>query len=68
MPAVIFCEQYDKVSLKKQIKTYKYKIKDFFQIKNDIDELHLDYGVVYSGIENKVEQIHQLFSNAEEEL
>ncbi len=68
LPAVIFSEEYDIKSAEKQIKIHKYKIKDFFEIKNDIDEIHLDYGIIYSWNENKIEQIHQLFSNTEEEL
>jgi len=68
LPAVIFSEDYDILSPKKEIKIYKYKIKEFFEIKNDIDEIHLDYGIIYSGKENKIEHIHQLFVNSEEEL
>jgi hypothetical protein len=68
LPVVIFSEEYDTNAKKTEIKTYKKPIKDFLKIKNDISELHLDYGIIYSGIENKIEHIHQLFSNTEEEL
>lgn len=68
LPAVLFCENYDKGLIEKKIKTYKYKIKDFLDIKNNIDEIHLDYGVIYLGMENKIEHIHQLYSNTEEKL
>ena len=48
LPAVIFSEEYDIQSAEKEIKIHKYKIKEFFGIQNDVHEIHLDYGIIYS--------------------
>lgn len=68
LPVVIFSNDYDDKEKKESIVTHMYKIQDFLGIKNQVDELHMDYGIIYSGMNNKIEHIHHIFDNTEAEL
>ena len=57
LPTITFSEDLPDQS---QAKIYNYPIKDFLEIKNEIDELRIDYGIIFSGMSNKVEHIHHL--------
>lgn len=65
LPTITFSEEPTVLS---DNKIYNYKIKDFFWIINNIDELNLDYGIVFSWISNKVEHIQHQSRNYEHEL
>jgi len=67
LPAIVFCEDYNNDE-NKNIVTYKYKIKDFLKIENDIEDLHLDYGVMFSWVKNKIENNYHIFDTLKDEF
>lgn len=68
LPTITFSEDSNKISEGLYDEIYNYKIKDFLWIKNNIDELSLDYWVIFSWITNKVEQIQHQSHNYEHNL
>lgn len=68
LPTITFCEDYDVKKNDMDFTPYAYKIKDFLWISNQLEELHLDYGVIFSWVKNKVENNNQIFLNTEDEF
>lgn len=68
LPTVTFCEEYDMKDQFSGRRTNNYKIKDFLGVTNELEELNLDYGVIFSWIKNKVENNNKIFMNSEKEF